>query len=308
MNNIIIKSKPTEIKSEPIEIKSKPTEIKSESTEIKSEPTEIKSEPIEQEKLDIIELFRKNIKGKKIELENYDKKHNGKEGHWLEKQMNIKHNSKNEPDINGYEMKKESKKITFVDAVASEYLFSKDKKYINKKNGWDDNLVNISKEQFIKFFGTQKPQKHNKYSWSGECIPTYNNWNTCGQNLIITDNNDICIFYSYSEDKRDEIKSKFPEYLKKENVLIVVWTNEKMRKHINTKFNNKGFFIIKKKDNIYNKICFGKSFNYEYFIDGIKKTNIFFDSGMSIKEKRMRSPFRSSSNKFWNELIVEEYE
>ena len=128
---------------------------------------------IDKEKLDIIELFRKNIKEKKIELENYNNKHCGKEGYWLEKQMNIKHNSKNEPDINGYEMKKDSKKITFGDFSASEYLFSKYKKYINEKNEWKNDLINITKDQFIKFFGTQKPLKHNRYSWSGSCIPSY---------------------------------------------------------------------------------------------------------------------------------------
>jgi hypothetical protein len=65
---------------------------------------------IDEDKIFIIELFKKNIQGKKIELENYNNKHCGKEGYWLEKQMNIKHNSKNEPDIRGYEMKKDSKK------------------------------------------------------------------------------------------------------------------------------------------------------------------------------------------------------
>lgn len=262
---------------------------------------------IDKDKLDIIELFRKNIKEKKIELENYNNKHDGKEGHLLEKQMNIIHNSKNEPDINGYEMKKDSKKITFGDFSASEYLFSKDKKYINEKNEWDNNLVNITKDQFIKFFGTQKPLKHNRYSWSGNCIPTYNNWNTCGQKLTITNENDICIFYSYSKDKRDDIKIKFPNYLKKENILIVIWKNNKMRDHINNKFNNKGFFIIKKKLDIYNKICFGKPFNYDTFIDGIKKLIIIFDSGMYVGNNRNYSQFRSSNSKFWDNLIIEEY-
>ena len=35
----------------------------------------------------------------------------GDEGHWLEKMMGIKPNSNNEPDIYGYEQKKDSKKI-----------------------------------------------------------------------------------------------------------------------------------------------------------------------------------------------------
>jgi hypothetical protein len=263
---------------------------------------------ITKDKIDIIELFRKNIKGKEIKLENYNSKHSGKEGHWLEKQMNISHNSKNEPDINGYEMKKDSKKITFGDFSASEYLYSKEKEYINQENKWDNELVNISRDDFIKFFGTQKPSKHNRYSWSGECVPTYNNWNTCGQNLIITDKNDICILYSYSKDMRNDIKINFPDYLKKENVLIAIWKNEKMENHINKKFNNKGFFIIKKKEKTYNKICFGKPFNFEYFIEGIKKSIIIFDSGLHIGNNRNYSQFRSSSNNFWNELIIEEYE
>jgi hypothetical protein len=168
-------------------------------------------------KKNIIQLFRKNVKGKKIELKNYNNKHCGKEGHWLEKQMKIKHTSKNTPDIFGYEMKKDSKKITFGDFLASEYLFSKSKKYINNKNKWKDNLVNITKDQFIKFFGTRK---NNRYSWSGKCIPRYNNWNTCGQKLTISKKNDICIFYSYLQDKRKNIKAKFPKYLKNNNILI----------------------------------------------------------------------------------------
>ena len=185
-------------------------------------------ETSDKDKLNIIELFRKNIKDKKIELEKYNNKHCGKEGYWLEKQMNIKHNSLNEPDIHGYEMKKDSKKITFGDFSASEYLFSKDKKYINDTNNWDADLVNITKDQFIKFFGTQKILKNNRYSWSGSCIPTYNNWNTCGQKLTVTYENDICILYSYSEDKRDDIKINFPYYLKKDNILIVIWKNKKI--------------------------------------------------------------------------------
>lgn len=67
---------------------------------------------------EIIKLFNTNVKDKKIEI--IGKKHCGSEGHWLETQMGIKHNSKNLPDLFGYEMKKNSKKITFGDFSASE--------------------------------------------------------------------------------------------------------------------------------------------------------------------------------------------
>ena len=62
----------------------------------------------------IIEIFNQNVKGVDIILDDKNSKHCGKEGHWLETQMGIKHNSKNEPDLYGYEMKKSSSKITLV--------------------------------------------------------------------------------------------------------------------------------------------------------------------------------------------------
>lgn len=61
-------------------------------------------------KNEIITLFNNNIKGKKYVKE--EKSHDGGEGHWLESNMNLKKNSNNAPDIGGYEMKKESKKIS----------------------------------------------------------------------------------------------------------------------------------------------------------------------------------------------------
>jgi len=46
------------------------------------------------EKQDIINLFLKNVKNKEIKVDSYNISHCGKEGHWLEKQMNIKANNK----------------------------------------------------------------------------------------------------------------------------------------------------------------------------------------------------------------------
>jgi hypothetical protein len=57
------------------------------------------------DKQHIITLFNTYVKGVEICLEGQNIKHCGKEGHWLETKMGIKHNAKNEPDINGYEMK-----------------------------------------------------------------------------------------------------------------------------------------------------------------------------------------------------------
>jgi len=55
-------------------------------------------------KQQIITSFKNNVKGEEICLkEGHNKKHCGKEGHWLEDKMGIKHNAKNEPDKEGYE-------------------------------------------------------------------------------------------------------------------------------------------------------------------------------------------------------------
>ena len=250
-----------------------------------------------EDKKEIIQKFYNNVKGKSIPA----KINCGDEGHWLEKQMGLKPNSKNEPDINGYEMKKESNKITFGDFSASKYLF----------NIHDD----FTRDEFIKTFGTQKDKKKGqktikRYSWSGECVPKYANgsWNQCGQKMIIDENENLCIYYSYQKDERT-IKEKFKEFLKTENeILIAFWEKEKLSNHINRKFNKNGFFICKKDENkeTYQKICFGKKFSFNDFISGLKNEKIFFDSGMYMGNTRNYSQFRADKN-FWNSLIVQEF-
>jgi hypothetical protein len=267
--------------------------------------TEITSVTIDTDKEEIIRLFNTNVKGIDICLEGHHIKHCGKEGHWLETRMGIKHNAKNEPDINGYEMKKSSIKTTLGDFSASEYAFSgKNKRNeINSFNSWTDK-IKISRIDFIRTFGNQNPLKNNRHSWSGSCVPTYNIYNLNGQILQISENNDIIIYYSFSKDTRT-IKTDFPLFLQNDDIVIALWKAEKMKKHIETKFNKKGFFICKKIENKYEKICFGKPFNFEYFIECIKNKKIIFDSGMYEGNTRNYSQFRGSS--FWDELLIEEY-
>ena len=158
---------------------------------------------IDNDKQYIIKKFKDNVQGIEICLDGQNMKHNGKEGHWLEKKMGIKPNSKNEPDIYGYEMKKSASKTTLGDYSACEYIFSRKNKRnsINMMNEWTDE-INLSRNDFIKIFGNPNPEKNNRYSWSGSCVPTYNMYNTNGQILTINENNDIIIYYcSFSKDK-----------------------------------------------------------------------------------------------------------
>jgi hypothetical protein len=258
---------------------------------------------IEDNKQIIIDKFMKNVKGKQILIES--NKHCGSEGYWLETQMGIVHNSNNEPDILGYEMKKNSSKITFGDFSASEYLFSKKKEIIENINNWEKGKNNITREDYIKYFGTPNPLKNNRYSWSGSCVPTYGTWNYCGQMLKFNDNLDLCVYYSFKNDTREE-KNSFPIFIQND-IIIAIWEKNKLEQHINKKFNKKGFFICKKINTTYEKICFGKPFDFNYFVDNIKNKNIIFDSGMYQGNSRNYSQFRSLANNFWNNLIIEEY-
>lgn len=250
----------------------------------------------------IIKLFQHNVKGKSYVKS--EKENDGSEGHWLEKLMGLIPNSKNLPDIGGYEMKKNSPIISFGDWSASEYLFSQKHPTLNTLN--NENIT-MTKEEYIKYFGNKNNKKDNRYSWSGSCVPKYDKWNNCGQILEIHDGN-IFAVYSYDHDERiNKIADKF----KNKKIYMAVWTAQKMKKCVNDKFNQKGFFICKKnKDNIYDKICFGQPISFELFIEQIKNQNIYFDSGMYFdgnkSNNRLYSHWRAG-NKFWKDLIIEEH-
>lgn len=250
-------------------------------------------------KNDIINLFKKNVKGKKFE-KNPSDKNCGSEGHWLEKLMGLKLNSNNAPDIGGFEMKKYSKKISFGDWSASEYLFSDKTPFLDKFN---KQHISMTRSDFLKIFGTKKD--NSRYSWSGACIPQYGKWNSSGQKLDIDNDNNIIALYSYANDKRKNII--IPDNIKKNILCVAVWSNTKIEKHVDSKFNQKGFFVCKKdKDNYYQNICFGPPIRFETFISNIKNNKIFFDSGMYEGNSRLYSQWRAN-NKFWDDLIVEEY-
>jgi len=258
---------------------------------------------MEEGKKKIISLFNKKVKNKVIDISGYNKKHCGKEGYWLEKQFGIQSNCKNEPDIYGYEMKKGSSKITFGDFQATEYLFSKRKQILLKQNQISN--LDISRNKFIEYFGEPNEKKNNRYSWSGKSFPILNEWNGCGQKIIVDENDNILILYSYDNDKRTR-KLLFPNFLKNKELIIAIWLSDNLRKKINNKFNKTGFFICKKNKDFFHSICFGNPFDFNFFIKSFQEKKIFIDSGMYVGNNRSYSQFRASSS-FWNNLIIEEY-
>jgi len=249
----------------------------------------------------IIEMFNTRVKGKAPPPS--DSNHDGAEGQWLEYLLTgQKPNSSNEADYLGFEMKKESNKISLGDWCASAYLFDKKKK---KKHKYGLCEEDMSKIQFLTYFGTPKAKKNGRYSWSGKCFPKYGEeWNFCGQRLIFDASENLICEYSFQHDTR---KVEIPIYLKSGIIRIAFWERNKLNNHINKKFNQRGFFICKKnKFGIYNKIGFGDPFDFGYFVVGMKARTIILDSGMKEGNSRKYSSFRSPKA-VWNNLITEEY-
>ena len=248
----------------------------------------------------IKDKFDNTLRGTSCPTE-LNREHDGAEGHYIEKMMGLSHNSKCEPDMDGYELKVESAKTTLGDWSASEYLFSKRRDILNKINN-RTNEHQMTKQKFIETFGTKKNER---YSWSGSCFPIYGRINECGQIINVDDVGNISIHYNYEEDRRPE-KVNFPEFLKQKEQCIAIWTSDKLKKHVNAKFNVNGIFKVIKNKGIYSKIVFYNPFTFQYFIEFFKTGTIILDSGMNAGTSRNRQSFRTKAC-FWNKLICETY-
>lgn len=249
----------------------------------------------------IIQMFNSNLKGKKY-VRNTTNTHDGDEGHFIETQMGILINSNNAPDNRGFEQKKEASKISFGDWAANSYLFSK------PTNNHANKSLHMSRNEFIRTFGSPNPNKDNRYSWSGSVFPTYGNeYNYAGQRIRFLDNEDMVIEYLYLKDTR-EVKTSFRIALKcDEPIVIAIWKKEKLKRHIVNKFGVKGFYICcKDKYGAYDKIRFGNPFGFDFFKNKMEKKNIILDSGMYEGNTRNYSQFRANKS-LWYDLITEEY-
>ena len=243
----------------------------------------------------IIELFNKKVRGKKSNTLSSNQNHDGKDGHWLETQMGIKHNGNNAPDIFGFEMKNHtSNKTTFGDWSPDFTLFKKKFRV-------------MTRDTFLQLFGAPNIEKENRYSWSGKPCPKISGFNTFGQKLEIDKNNNILAIYNFKEDQRKDKKKIMPNEFQKERIVIASWSNELMKKRVEKKFNNLGWFkCLKNKEEVYSDIVFGDPINFNNWIKGVKKGLIYFDSGMYQGNPRPYSQWRAD-NKYWESLVTEKY-
>jgi len=243
----------------------------------------------------IIDRYMKKVHGKKSDTAKYNKRHDGKEGHWLEKQMGIDPNGINDADIMGYEMKNDTtSKTTFGDWSADYYIFK-------------DGNFDISKDDFLKIFGHPNPKKVGRYSWSGAPIPKIGMVNSYGQELVIDKDKNIVAMYSYSKDKRENKMSLVPSKCRVENLAIARWDADSLKAKLERKFNKRGWFkCLKNNDGEYCSIVFGNPINYDTWIKHVSKGDIFFDSGMYSGNPRLYSQWRAN-NSLWDQMVVERF-
>jgi hypothetical protein len=159
-------------------------------------------------------------------------------------------------------------------------------------------------------FGSQKTSlykciNNERVSWAGSCVPRYNVFNEHGQTLVADNSNNIYALYSHKYDKHSQYK---PLWTRKQDCYILAyWDHEKLRANINAKFNQRGFVLCQKnKKNVYDKLYFGKSIDFQTWMTAFKKGYIFFDSGMYQGNRRNYSLWRGSQS-FWYSLIDYEF-
>ena len=142
---------------------------------------------IKESKDAIQKKFEENLKGKSFKSDGYNSKHDGKEGHWVEAQLGVKHNAANEPDLHGFEIKKQTNsKITFGDWSPSSNIW--------KKKGRGKTAIKpvINKKEFLHTFGKPNVDKDNRHSWSGEPVPSrLNEYTSFGQVMRLNEKNDL---------------------------------------------------------------------------------------------------------------------
>ena len=253
----------------------------------------------------LLDLFMENVYNNSPNIDSYNSKHDGASGNWLEKQFGKNPDSDNSADFWGYECKNHTtSKTTWGDWTANEYIFDSNSAY------------NLDRNDFLKIFGKPNITKNNRYSWSGEPVPSIpNKVSKFGQEITVDDSLNVIITYDFSRDARPNKFEIIPNELKLNDLVLAKWygyeKNNKSKKtaletKVNKKFNQKGWFKCLMENNVYKKIVFGEKMNFSLWIKYLLSGDIYFDSGMYEGNFRPYSVWRSD-NKFWDKLVIETY-
>ena len=243
----------------------------------------------------IIEKYLKNVHGKKPDTTGYVQRHDGKQGHWLEKQMGVKPNASNTPDLFGYEMKNHTNSVLTLGSWDPNYWVFRNEEY------------GITRDSFLDIFGHPNPEKNNRPSWSGKPVPKIDGTNSFGVRIEIDNESNVIFVYSHSDDTRDNKSFVVPKELQIENLTICKWNSsgkKSLREKVESKFNQKGWFkCLQNEQGVYTEIVFGAPFTFEMFINYFKDGDIYFDCGMYRGNDRNYCQWRTK-NSFWDSLIT----
>lgn len=278
----------------------------------------------------IIQNFHKNVIGRFPD--DLKKNHKGYKGHWLELNLGGRIDADGNADLNGFECKIDSKKVSWGDWGPPYRIFC-DKSYNLFKTG------NIKENmwKFVENIGVKRNDlKHGTYySMSGKhMVKNINDATNIGLSLEENDS-DISIFYNFDKDLRDSKILKIPKEFQKENLLIYKWYGtdlsfkifkeniEENSLPIDVKLNGKNASVsleerIRRKFGVYGLVVglhdnlrgfyglkFLKRISLNDWIGFFKNKNVFYDTALTTANKRPYNQWRS--NKKFMDTLVESF-
>lgn len=262
----------------------------------------------------IKQTFERNIRGREPNLSSTKAQHDGWRGHWLQEQFGLIADAKNAPDLNGFELKNDTSGVTtFGDWSADEYIFFSHS--VCQRNPLVSarcpkcSNAQLSRTEFLHIFGTPNPAKQNRHSWSGSVCPKVNGINQYGQILTVYPDGTIKAEYNYNNDQRPDKHSVVPLALQKEGVVLATWKSASLKKKLENKFKEHGWFKCMQESRGRGKyvgIVFGGPIEFEDWVEQVRLGNVYFDSGMFEGNSRPYSQWRAR-NTFWTQLIEETY-
>ena len=279
----------------------------------------------------IIKNFHKNVLGRYPD--DLKKIHKGYKGHWLESNLGGEIDADGNADLNGFECKIASKKVSWGDWGAPYRIFC-DKSYnLFKKGNIKENM-----HKFVKNIGVKRNDLKEGiyYSMSGKHMVSYINDSTSIGLSIEENNSDISIFYNFHKDLRDPKISEIPKEFQKNNLLIYKWfgtdSNFQIFREniiennlpIEVKLNGKNASVsleerIRRKFGVYGLVIglhdksrgfyglkFLKRITFNDWLFFFKNKDVYYDTALTTANDRPYNQWRSNK-KFMDSLVEDIY-
>ena len=282
----------------------------------------------------IIERFMQNVNGRQPDTTEGNPRHDGGAGHWFERQMGIRANADNRPDLWGFECKNATgSQTTFGDWMA-DYLIWRDEDMFPNLVGLTGNNLrtqqNTNKDEvFLRAFGIWRNAEEDDvyqvdgqqltwenggfFSWSGICPQRVTQgYRDEGQALVVNDDNSISVVYSYLHDIREDRDERVPEVFRIENLTLISWSEEQITEFVENKFGQRGWFkAMMDRQDRYNAIIFGRAIHIDRFLQAVRNGDIKFDP--RLKQRRPDGTDRygmqwRAGNAFWENLSDERFD